>query len=521
MALLEHAPKRHTMFSSLYFFSRTRLIGCALSLLVIAWVGVSIYKCPFTRKQVLQALERESGGAVQIGVLKRTWWPPGYVAEDIRIYKDATQGRPPVLTVQELRVVARPLDVLLMRKRLKLTVITGLRATIRRSETLTRKPEPPRFSEVTTVRFDNAILQFPTVDSDPKPLTIAIKSVLLKDVSENRAGTFAAELYSNEPLGAAHVFGHMGPWNWKELGKTPIEGTFAFPKADLGIFGGIQGFLNASGEFNGPLGQVRCTGSATVPDLRVSKSTHSVALSTSFQAVVDGLTGDTTLEHAESHFNRTVIDSRGWIRKDPTRPGKLAVLDLSIEEGQVGDVLLLLTRASQASMEGTVDLRMHVEIPPGPPSFLKKLVLAAEFGIDRGHFTKAKAQVPLNHLSESAAGMGKQARNESHRTVLSDVTGHFSARHGIATLSEIKFQMPGALGTLSGSFDLLDQAIGLKGRLMTTGELSSTASGFKAVMLKMIAPFFTKDSVTTVPFRITGTAQHPKFKLDLLHRNHF
>ena len=35
---------------------------------------------------------------------------------------------------------------------------------------------------------------------------------------------------------------------------------------------------------------------------------------------------------------------------------------------------------------GTVDLRLDVGIPPGPPGFLKKLMLSGDFGIDRGRF---------------------------------------------------------------------------------------------------------------------------------------
>jgi hypothetical protein len=497
-----------------------RVVLAAVSVCVAIWLGILLYNWPFSHKAVTAALEEESGKAVRIGTFRSTLSPLGYVAENVSFFPDGAAKDTAELTIRKLVVIARPLDLLLMRKRMEQVLVTGLRADIRPQKEGGRKPAPPRFSEIGKVQFDDAVVKFPTVESDADPLTLTIKTITFIDMSKVRSGAFSAEFSVNEPGGVVRLSGHTGPWDWKHMGRTPISGSFALTRADLASLRGVEGVLNAAGRFTGPLSHIVCSGTADVPDFRVSKSSHSVNLSSTFRTSLNGLTGDTTLDTAESHFNRTVIESQGQVRKDPQRPGKAAFVRLSVQEGQVEDILLLFTRAPQPSMAGTVDLRMNVEIPPGPPGFLKKLALTGDFGIDRGRFTKAKTQTPINHLSESAVGMGKEARKESRQTVLSDVAGHISAQHGLATLSHISFAMPGAHGVISGTYDLLSQAVNLEGRLVTTGELSSTTSGFKAVMLKILTPFLTRHSVTVLPFTITGTAQHPVFSLNLLNKHH-
>ncbi len=503
-----------------HLVSPRRVILAGGSLCFVIWLGVLLYNWPFTHAAVIAALQKESGKRVEIGAFRPTFSPLGYVADNIRIFDDGGNNRTPAVTLRQLVIVARPIDLLLLRRRVERVLIAGLRATLPSQSASDRKPSPPRFLEIGQVRFEDAVLKFPILGSDTNPLTLTIQNLTFNDMSTTGSGSFAAEFSTNQPQGAVRVSGKTGPWDWKDIGRTPISGSFAIPHGDLASFGGVDGTLNASGRFTGPLNHILCTGTADVPDFRVSRSSHSVDLSTSFRASVNGLNGDTTIENAESHFNRTVIETQGAIKQDAQRPGKTAVLQLSVEDGQVGDILLLFTRAPQPSMAGTVDLRMNVEIPAGPPGFLTKLDLTGAFGIDRGRFTKSRTQTPLDHLSESSAGIGKDARDESRQTVLSDVTGHISAHHGVATLSRISFSMPGAHGVISGTYNLLNQSINLEGRLLTTGELSSTSSGFKGFMLKVLSPFLTKHSVTTVPFTVRGTAQHPSLSLDLLNKLH-
>lgn len=486
------------------------------------WIAVLFYKWPFREKAVQTALEAQSSRVVRIGAFHFTFFPPGYIVENIRFSKAGNPTRD--VTMRKLVIVARYRDLLLLRRRVEQIVIAGVRAPVPQSSAQPNQPPTthvaPRFSEIGNIRLLDVAVSFPSSETDPDPLTVTIQSSDFNNVSGTRSGNFAADILFNEPQGAVRLSGQLGPWNWNDIGRTPLAGAFTLPHADLANLGGVEGLLHAAGKFTGSISHIVCTGTADVPEFLISKSSHSVNLSTTFRAGVNALTGDTNLETAESHFNRTVIQSQGVIKDDARRPGKATFLRFSVQEGQIGDLLLLFTRAANPSMTGTVDLRLDVELPPGAPGFLKKLMLSGDFGIDRGRFTKAKTQIPLNHLSESARGMGKTARDESHQTVLSDLAGHVSAQSGIATMSHISFAMPGAHGVIAGTYNLLNHSVNLKGSLTTPGELASASSGMKAVLLKLITPLMKKHSETVVPFSITGTAQHPNFALDILNKLH-
>ena len=51
--------------------------------------------------------------------------------------------------------------------------------------------------------------------------------------------------------------------------------------------------------------------------------------------------------------------------------------------------------------------------------------------------------------------------------------------------------------------------------MLFRSKLSDTVSGFRGLVLKAAAPFLKKKSVTVVPFKVSGTADQPKFDLDL------
>jgi len=67
----------------------------------------------------------------------------------------------------------------------------------------------------------------------------------------------------------------------------------------------------------------------------------------------------------------------------------------------------------------------------------------------------------------------------------------------------------------------LDKSLHFAGVLRTTGKLSDTTSGFKAVVLKGLAPFLKKKTLTVVAFTISGTSSQPSFALDLAGKRKF
>jgi hypothetical protein len=75
--------------------------------------------------------------------------------------------------------------------------------------------------------------------------------------------------------------------------------------------------------------------------------------------------------------------------------------------------------------------------------------------------------------------------------------------------------VPGASATLHGTYSLLSHQVDLHGVLNTKGSISDTTSGFKAVIAKLITPFFKKKhDVKIIPFKITGTFANASVSLD-------
>src|SRR5262249_35433666 len=108
------------------------------------------------------------------------------------------------------------------------------------------------------------------------------------------------------------------------------------------------------------------------------------------------------------------------------------------------------------------------------------------------------------------------------RTVFSQIQGKIGVRDGTATISDAKLAAPGIDAAVSGSYNLVDQQIDLRGTLDTRGHLSDTTSGFKAVVLKAVTSLFQKKGrARIIPFRITGTYGNESVGLDwkkgLLH----
>ncbi|MGA3168154.1 MAG: AsmA-like C-terminal region-containing protein, partial [Terriglobia bacterium] len=181
-------------------------------------------------------------------------------------------------------------------------------------------------------------------------------------------------------------------------------------------------------------------------------------------------------------------------------------------------LLSLFTEEKRPSMTGSINLRAKVQVPPGPPGFLRKLDLAGSCGIGSGRFTNPGVQQPVNALTQSARGENKEQQAEDPETVLSKFTGQVSVKNGVATLSDVSFSAPGTRAQLQGTYNLVDRKVDLHGILYTDGKLSDTTSGFKALVLKAVGPFLKQKSVTVVPFSITGTSSNPSFALDFTAR---
>jgi hypothetical protein len=162
-----------------------------------------------------------------------------------------------------------------------------------------------------------------------------------------------------------------------------------------------------------------------------------------------------------------------------------------------------------------------VELPSGDKGFLRRLHLNGTFGIDDARWTRARTQTKINELSARARGdreeLEEKGAQELER-VLSHLTGTVSMREGLAFLSRVSFQVPGARASGSGTYSLITKRIDLEGTVSMMADASEAASGFKSILLKPFDSLFRGDKRqkgAILPVSIKGVYPRPKYRVGL------
>ncbi len=478
---------------------------------------------PFTQQAVTKALQDRFARTVQIRRFRKTYFPPGCVAEGVSFLHRKRKDLPPLITVQTLIIRGSYDGLLRIHKRLDEVQVKGLHVLIPPPGPSGKPPSVMPLTTSTTgasitigeISTDGALLEFMPRRPDQEPFKLQVHRLTLDQVGESGVIPYHAALLNTEPPGEIRSEGRIGPWNEDDPGGTPVTGSYTYAHVNMAVFEGISGTLWSQGKFSGTIGHIDANGETDVPDFRVSGSSHTVHLISKFQAVVDGTNGDTYLQDVDAHFQRTTLTSKGSVAGHPGQHGKTVRLEMAVNGGRLEDLLSLFTDEKRPSMTGSIDLRARIQVPPGPPGFLQKLDLDGSCGIGRGRFTNPDVQKPINALTQSARGENEKQQAEDPETALSKFTGQVSVKNGVATLSNVSFSAPGTRAHLQGTYNLMDQKVALHGILYTDGKLSDTTSGFKELILKAVGPFLKQKSVTVVPFSITGTSANPLFALDL------
>ncbi|MDP9170308.1 MAG: AsmA-like C-terminal region-containing protein [Acidobacteriota bacterium] len=474
-------------------------------LLCLGGAGFFIaHKWPFTREAFTRTLEQRFGRKVVIGQFRETWFPPGCIADDVRVSSQVTARK---------LIVQTSWTGLLSHHIGKVKVI-GLRVAIAPGAAPEKSSGKESVSEIGEIEANEAVLQFPPKMSGAEGTIFQLHQLVLDHVGPNEKVSFHGSLRMDRPPGDVNAKGQFGPWQAADPGATPITGTYQFDHAGLKVFHGLGGVLSSEGKFSGTLAKIVGEGAVDVPEFHVDGSAHSAHMTAKFRASVDAQNADTVLENVEAHVGHTTILGTGNVSGGKRTDGKTARLELTVNTGRVEDLLNYFSDEKHPSMTGAVRLRAYAEVPPGP-GFLKKIRLNGDFGVSGGKFTSATRQAPVNHLSESARGEKKEQQEEDPRTVLSNLKGHVVIRDGVASLQKVSFEFPGAFAEMEGIYNLIPKTVDIHGTLRTDGSLSDASSGLKAVMLKVATPFFKKSHTTVVPFSMTGRASSPSIGLDL------
>lgn len=351
-----------------------------------------------------------------------------------------------------------------------------------------------------------------TEGKDPK--IFLIHQLRMRDLGAAERMPFDAELTNPVPKGMIQTTGEFGPWVRGEPGETPLTGRYTFADADLSTIAGIGGILGSVGEFAGRLNHIAVKGETTTPDFRLDISDAPVALSSKFQAVVDGTDGDTYLKDVLATFGETTVQAKGSVTGTRGVKGRTVALDVTIEEGRIEDLLRLAVRAERPLMVGDVALETDFLLPPGEGGVVDRLRLAGTFDVS-AQFTDREVQKKLTGMSERARGEDVSGRPGN---VVSDLRGKFRLQGGVMSFSNLTFAVPGATVRLAGTYGLRSEALNFDGQLRMTATISEAAGGgIKSFFLKAVDPFFKKGNAGTVlPIKVRGTRSDPKFGLDVV-----
>jgi hypothetical protein len=484
---------------------------------VVAVLGILLAThWPFTQAEITRALEQATGRAVVIRTFRKTYMPPGCVAEDIRVLHRSAPDAPPLIQIQQLSIRGSYAGLFRSPKHISEVKVRAMHLQVPpKSKDGQGSGGFPLFEGggvkslvIDRIVAESALLEFMPDEPGKTPYRIDVRSLILSGVGSDSPWTYKVALWNMEPPGEIRAEGKFGPMKAGDAGATPVSGKFEYVDAKLGIFKGIEGTLAGKGEFSGPLARIETRGTTSVPDFHVTGSSHRVKLQTDFQATVNGTNGDVKLSPVTTHFLKSSVVVQGQIANE-------ANLDVSVPHGRVEDLLLLFVDSPQAPMTGRVDFHTSVRVPGGDEPFLRKLGMDGGFGIGAGRFTSPQTQDSIDRLSQSAQGESKKQEDEDPSTALSDLRGHVSVKGGVARFSHVSFSFTGASAVLGGTWGLIDHRFDLRGTLETRGRLSDTTSGFKAVVLKALSAFLKKHhSAKIVPFRIKGLSSDPVITLD-------
>jgi hypothetical protein len=366
---------------------------------------------------------------------------------------------------------------------------------------------------------EDAKLVINTLNADKPPLEFAISDLKMKDIGPGEPLQFNATLVNPKPVGDIQSTGLFGPWQQDSPRDTPVQGDYSFSNADLSTIKGIGGTLSSTGNYSGTLSDIAVHGTTDTPDFQIATSGHPVPLHTEFHATVDGTNGDTRLEPVDATFLHTSLTAKGSVVRLKNAKGHDIELDVVLDQARIEDLLKLGVRTDTPVMTGAVQMKTKLSLVPGDASVTDRLKLAGTFHVPQAQFTNEKVQEKLDSLSIRTQGKIKEAKELQGQDVSADLQGVFTLKNGLLSFSLLHFLIPGTHIDMTGNYGLDGKEFNFHGKAMLDAKLSQMTTGWKAILLKPVDPFFSKDGVgTEVPIRITGTQSEPHIGLEFGHK---
>lgn len=501
------------------------VVVAAGALLATAAVLISA-NWPYRHRKIAPMLEDVLASQVTFTGYHRIYFPnPGFVATGITMRRKSAPNLPPLGRVDTMVVEGRWSDLMMLRERVQLVDMTGLHIVVPALGSKENREEFPPGSASDfggpDIKIERLMIHSSQLDimrGNGKPLVFPIKQIEILNLHKGEAMTYAIEMQNAFPTGHILVHGHLGPIDGKAFMATPLSGNFYFTQVNLHDVGEIGGKLDAHGVFKGTLQAMEAETHGETKDFTVQDG-RPTPVDGKMRCTLYAEKADMTIHSIVLTVGASTIQAEGTIKGSP----KATNLDIRVDRGRVQDVMRPFIHG-EVPISGPVSLKSHAYLGPPAVGFVARLRLNGSFFIPAEKVTDKKVERNLSDFSRRA--QGKQKPNEGIGTkdesgsadVISSLAGPAKIENGVASTPRLTFRVPGAQATVAGTYRLHNDEAHLTGNLKMDTDISHTATGFKAFLLKPLAPFFKKKNAgANVPIAVTGTPGHYHVTQNIAH----
>lgn len=424
----------------------------------------------------------------------------------------------PLIAVKEFNFHAALSGLFLKPTNINTVHVRGLAISVPPREMRQANPSHGRHMGKVKIRVnriicDDSVLTIGTAKPDKDPKVFDLKHIVMRDVGADSPWAFDATLTNPVPAGEIHAEGTFGPWNTDGPGDTDLDGKYTFDHADMNTIRGIGGTLRSTGTFEGQLDRISVKGHTEIPDFSLDTANHPMPLTTDFDAVVDGTSGDTLLNKVVAVLGTSKFSCKGAII-NKKGVGHDITVDVDVPEGQLADFLGLAVKSQPPAMTAIVSLKSALEIRPGKERVIKKMRMKGTFALHQIHFTDPAIEDKVDVMSLRAQGKTEDL-GPGAPDVQSKMTGEFEMRNNKLSFRNLDYSLPGGAIHLAGAYALDDRAYDFTGEVRTDAKISQmVASKWKSILLKPVDPFFHKDGAgAEIPIHVSGAQGKPKVGL--------
>jgi hypothetical protein len=499
----------------------------ALLAVAIVLVGAN---WPYRHRKIKPMLEDVLASPVTFTGYHRIYFPnPGFVATGITMRRRSAPDLPPLGHVDTMVVEGRWSDLLLLLRRVQLVDMTGLHIVVPALGSKANHEEfPPgsaRDFDGPDTKIERLMIHSSELDimrPNGKPLIFPIKQIEILNLHKGEAMTYAIDMQNAFPGGHILARGAMGPIHGRAFIATPIRGDFDVDEMNLNEAGEISGKLDVSGRFKGTLQSMEVETHGETKDFAV-KDGKPTPVDGTMRCTLDAENADMTIHSIVLKVGASTIEAEGTIKGSP----KATNLDIRVDHGRVEDVMRPFIHGD-VPIAGPVFLKSHAYLGPPGVGFVARLRLNGSFVIPGEKVTDQKVEKELSDFSRRAQGKkksnegakaGRGTKDKSGSTdVLSLLAGQARIENGVVSTPHLTFRIPGAMATMHGTYRLHNDEAHLTGDLKMDTDISHAATGFKAFLLKPLAPFFRKKNAgAEVPIAVTGMPGHYHVQQNIAH----